>query len=142
MSKTPSLKQLLKDANDRVKEAAAEALNEAAAELTARVRENMNAQNIKNDTGRLRASVKYKKTDSRKLAVVVKSEVYKRPNPKRPGSRNPRMAGRYTSRGVPYGRIIEFSPRIRKPFFYPAWYATRKQIREEIVKQIGEAWSK
>lgn len=135
-----TLKKLLRDADERVRQAAADALNEAAAELERDITNNMAAQNITSRTGKLRASVKANKATPKKLAIVIKSEVFK-PAPKNPGSRNPAMVGRYKY-GVPYGRILEFSPRLKKPFFYTAWYKNRRKIREDVIKAIGEAWAK
>ena len=139
MAKSMSLQAFLKDADERVKKAAADALNKAADEMEMQIRENMNAQNIQVRTGKLRASLKATKATPKKLNVLIKSEVFAK-SPKRPGSRNPRMKGRYKY-GVPYGRLLEFSPRINKPFFYTAWYKKRQQIKQEIMETIGNAWS-
>lgn len=139
MAKSMSLQAFLKDADERVKKAAADALNKAADEMEMQIRENMNAQNIQVRTGKLRASLKATKATPKKLNVLIKSEVFA-PPPKRPGSRNPRMKGRYKY-GAPYGRLLEFSPRINKPFFYTAWYNKRQQIKQEIMETIGNAWS-
>jgi len=136
---TVTLQRLLRDADERVRRAAADAINEAASELTQQIKQNMAAQGINNDTGKLYGSVKATKATAKRPAVKVSSEVFK-PAPKNPGSRNPDMVGRYKY-GVPYGRIIEFSPRINRPFFYTAWYAKRKQIKENVIAAIGDAWS-
>ena len=138
-SSRKSLAAVLKDADERVRQAAADALNEAAAELVAQIKENMNAQNITERTGKLRASIKYNEATAKRPNVLLKSEVFA-PAPRRPGSRNPRMRGRYKY-GTPYGRILEFSPRINKPFFYNAWYKRRREIKETVLKKITEAWS-
>lgn len=134
-----SLKALLKDATADVRQAAADAVNEATEQLQAQIRANMNSAGIVERTGRLRVSLKATKATPKNPRALIKSEVYAK-IPKRPGSRNPAMRGRYKY-GVPYGRILEFSPRIRKPFFYSAWYGLRAQVKEEIIKKIGEAWS-
>ena len=100
----------------------------------------MDAKGITNRTGALRGSVTVTKATPKRLSVAVKSEVYK-PVPRRPGARNPRMRGRY-KRGVPYGRILEFSPRYKKynGFFYSAWYKDRKRIKENVMEAVGNAW--
>lgn len=134
-----TLSTFLKQADERVRQAAADALNEASDEVIKQVKANMSAQGIQEKTGKLRGSVKANKATPKSLNVVIKSEVYK-PAPKRPGWRNPKMRGRYKW-GVPYGRIIEFSPRIKKPFFYKAWYEKRKQVKEQVMKAIEGAWS-
>ena len=134
-----SLASYLKDADERVKEAAAQALNEAADKLQAQVLNNMATQGIRVKSGKLRGSVKHTKATAKSPKVLLKSEVFVK-MPRRPGSRNPRMANRYKW-GVPYGRIIEFSPRINKPFFYKAWYKLKKQIETDVISSIDKAWS-
>lgn len=134
-----NLNKFLKDANERVRQAAADALNEAADELQDEIRNNMAKRGIKERTGRLRGSLTANKATTKRLNIVLKSEVYVKA-PKRPGSRNPAMRNRYKW-GVPYGRILEFSPRINKPFFYSAWYKKRTAIKESVIRAIGEAWN-
>ena len=41
--------------------------------------------------------------------------------------------------GVAYGQIVEFSPKINKPFLYPALDANRNQIRENIKEAARDA---
>lgn len=41
--------------------------------------------------------------------------------------------------GVPYGRFVEFSPKINEPFLYPALDAARSTIRENIAKAVQES---
>lgn len=135
-----SLQRFLKDADERVRKAAADALNEAAKELTEQIKSNMAAQGIQQRTGKLAGSIEATTATEKKLAVIVSSEVYA-PAPKQPGRDNPAMRGRYKN-GVPYGRIIEFSPRIKKPFFYTAWYKKRRQIKKDVIEAIGKAWAK
>ena len=138
-----SLQKILKDADERVREACVKALNDASKELETQIKNNMTAQGIQNRTGKLRGSVTSTTATTNKPTVIVKSEVYA-PLPKNQG-KNRRLWGkgniRYSGKGVPYGRIIEFSPRISKPFFYPAWYKSKKQIKEDIIEAIGKAWS-
>lgn len=135
-----SLERYLKDADERVRQAAADALNEAAEDLENRIRANMQAQGIVERTGALRTSLKATKATAKRPKTIIKSEVFV-PAPRRPGSRNPKMKGRYKY-GVPYGRVIEFSPRIKKPFFYTAWYEKRRSVREMVINKVSEAWSK
>lgn len=136
------LSTFLKDADERVKKACADALNEASKELEQQIESNMSAVGIKSRTGKLRSSIKSTVATPERPRVVIKSEVYKL-LPKRP-NKNRRLWGksaiRYSPRGVPYGRILEFG-RHAKPFFYTAWYARRKHIKEDIMQIIGSAWS-
>lgn len=137
------LSTFLKDADERVKQACADALNQAATELEQQIESNMSAVGIHSKTGKLRGSIKSTVATPDRPRVVVKSEVYATA-PKKP-NKNRRLWGkpaiRYPARGVPYGRILEFSPRYKKPFFYTAWYQKRRQIKENIIRAIGEAWS-
>ena len=41
--------------------------------------------------------------------------------------------------GLFYGKIVEFSPKINKPFLYPAMDAKRKEIQQNIVAAVREA---
>lgn len=44
--------------------------------------------------------------------------------------------------GVPYARYVEFSPKINKPFFYPALDAHRDEYHEGIVRALKKAVEK
>lgn len=140
---TTTLIKFLKDADERVRKAAVEALNEEAEKLQQEIKNNLAKQGIKERSGDLVGSVKITKATEKKPSVKVSSEVFKA-MPKRPNIRRRKWGKpdiKYASKGVPYGRIIEFSPRIKKPFFYTAWYKSRNKIKEEIIKAIGNAWS-
>ncbi len=160
MAKRKSLQAILKDADESVRKAAAEALNKASDEIVARMKRNMTQQGIKVRTGRLVSSFRIRRATPSSLRTMISSEVYA-PLPKKARAwRNAwttaspwermklrRFVGRptkyrYPAQGVPYGRIIEFSKRINKPFFYKSWYEERKKVVEEIVEKVGEAWSK
>lgn len=41
--------------------------------------------------------------------------------------------------GLFYGKMVEFSPKINKPFLYPAMDAKRKEIQQKIVAAVREA---
>ena len=41
--------------------------------------------------------------------------------------------------GLFYGKIVEFSPKINKPFLYPAMDAKRKEVQEKIIRAVREA---
>ena len=41
--------------------------------------------------------------------------------------------------GIPYGRFVEFSPKINEPFLYPALDAVRNTIRENVAKAVQES---
>ena len=39
----------------------------------------------------------------------------------------------------PYGQIMEFDPKRRRPFMYPAMDARRQEVKDGIIKAIREA---
>ena len=41
--------------------------------------------------------------------------------------------------GLYYGKIVEFSPKINKPFLYPAMDAKRDAVKKKIVDAVREA---
>ena len=41
--------------------------------------------------------------------------------------------------GLYYGKIVEFSPKINKPFMYPAMDAKRETVKKKIVDAVREA---
>lgn len=44
--------------------------------------------------------------------------------------------------GVYYGKVVEFSPNINKPFLFPAVDAKRNEVREAVGRAIQEAMRK
>lgn len=138
-----SLAAFLKDKDEAVRQAAADALNKAADEIKQQMLTNMAAQGIEEKSGRLRASVEYDYATAKRPRVLIKSEVFvDAPEPDRQGSINPGMKGRYSDNKAPYGRFIEFSPRIRKPWFYKAWYDKMDSAKQRVIDAIGKAWAK
>ena len=134
-----TLKKILSEYGDEVKQAAVESINAAADELESAIKGNMDKAGIKEDTGALRGRIKVRRATVKSLDATIKSEVYA-PLPKKPGARNPDI--NYPAEGVPYGRLIEFSPRINKPFFYTAWYEKRQKIYADIADSIHKAGNK
>lgn len=138
-----SLAAFLKDKDDAVRQAAADALNEAADEIKQQMVSNLVAQGITNRTGTLYSSIEFDPATAKRPRVLIKSEAsVDAPPMDRQGIINPAMKGRYTDDKVPYGRLIEFSPRIKKPFFYKAWYDKMNQVKDDIINRIGKAWAK
>ena len=75
------------------------------------------------ETGTLRDSIKYKKIGKgQKIRIVA--DAYKKNK---------------DGKKVYYGRLVEFSPKINKPFMYPALDAHRGEIRQNIIDAIREA---
>ena len=137
-----SLAKFLAGKSEAVKQAAADALNEASAEVVKAIQANMASAGIVNRTGNLKESVEAEPATAKRPRVLIKSEaVVQAPPINKQGSINPGMKGRYADGKATYGRYIEFSPRINKPWFYPAWYAKQREVREKIIDAIGKAWS-
>lgn len=51
------------------------------------------------------------------------------------GTRVSIVADAVDKNGVPYGRIVEFSPKIQKPYIYPA----RDEHKDEIAGKVADA---
>lgn len=128
MRKT-SLKKILSEYSKEVQEAAVNELNKEAESLVSDIDGDMDRAGIKSQSGKLKASVKAIAANLKNLQAKVRSEVYAE-MPKNPGKRNKNI--RYAGKGVPYGRIIEFSPRINRPFFYTSFYRKRNRIIDNI----------
>lgn len=128
MRKT-SLKKILSEYSKEVQEAAVNELNKEAESLVSDIDGDMDRAGIKSQSGKLKASVKAIAANLKNLQAKVRSEVYAE-MPKNPGKRNKNI--RYAGKGVPYGRIIEFSPRINRPFFYSSFYRKRNRIIDNI----------
>ena len=128
MRKT-SIKKILSEYSKEVQEAAVNELNKEAESLVSDIDGDMDRAGIKSQSGKLKASVKAIAANLKNLQAKVRSEVYAE-MPKNPGKRNKNI--RYAGKGVPYGRIIEFSPRINRPFFYTSFYRKRNRIIDNI----------
>lgn len=128
MRKT-SLKKILSRYSKEVQEAAVNELNKEAESLVSDIDGDMDRAGIKSQSGKLKASVKAIAANLKNLQAKVRSEVYAE-MPKNPGKRNKNI--RYAGKGVPYGRLIEFSPRINRPFFYTSFYRKRNRIIDNV----------
>lgn len=49
------------------------------------------------------------------------------------------LADAKNDKGIAYGQFVEFSPKINRPFLYPAIQANRKTIKENIKQAVQEA---
>ena len=134
-----SLKKILKEYSKDVQEAAVNQLNKEAEMLVSDIDADMDRAGIKTNTGALKASVKAIAATVKNLDAGVISEVYA-PMPTKPGSRNENIY--YPKKGVPYGRLIEFSPRINRPFFYTSFYEKRGKIIDRVFDACKQAGKK
>lgn len=106
--------EVLRQKGERVLEAAKRALREGVEEVV------MDAKSrVPVKTGKLRDSIH----------AIEKEE----------GAVQELTANARNSKGVPYGRIIEYSPKISKPYLYPALQAHIGDINRKMADAIRES---
>ena len=144
--------EFLKNANLAMREGISRQLNRASDEVVAQMKTNMADAGIHNRTGRLRIMLRIHRATPKSPRCVIYSEA-EVPRPKRPNwnrhlwrkkgwSMNGLNLGkdlRYPP-NVSYGRILEFSPRINKPFFYKAWYDKQRAVKERVIYAVRNCW--
>lgn len=108
------MENVLKVYGERVADAAKEALADNAEELCQTVKSKCPVR-----TGRLR--------DSIHVSRLKDGAVYKV------------IADATGDDGTPYARIVEFSPKIDKPFMYPSMDEKRDKFKRNVVSKIKEA---
>lgn len=79
----------------------------------------------------------YKGHDPRVVPGALRDSI--RAEKKRGGTSYRIVADAETQDGLMYGRLVEFSPRINKPFMYPALDAERDAVKEKIVEAVRAA---
>ena len=104
----------LREIGEHVVNAAKKALEEGANQVKDTAKQNCPIR-----TGKLRDSIKA--------------------TPQRGGATYKISADAFNDKGVNYGRIVEYSPRINRPFMYPALETNRAQIYNNIKGAIKEA---
>ncbi len=109
-----NLREVLARYGERAARAAKEALAENAETLAGEARLRCPV-----DTGRLRDSIHVEISKNGGKAKVI--------------------ADAKNAKGVPYGRYVEFSPRIDEPFMYPAMDAKREEMKQHTIDRIREA---
>lgn len=128
-------KKLIDEFGERVADIAVEKLNEVIRDVEKQAIENLHKHGIKGT--RMYEGFKHKFATRDKEDAWLSVEVW---------SDNPIMeigtlwnSGVYDSEGYAnVGRIIEFSERINKPFFYDAFYQRRKGLEKEIRAKVAE----
>ncbi len=119
--RTESVSELLKIMGEKAAAAAKKALSEGADMVVVEAKERCPVQ-----TGELQASIhKEAKKQGLKVDVVADAE-----------------HNDAEHNGVYYGRLVEFSPRINRPFLYPAMDAKRKAVKDHITEAVREALKK
>ncbi len=79
----------------------------------------------------------YEGTDRRVVKGALRNSIYAKK--KRSGQRYDIVADAVAHDGLYYGRVVEFSPKINKPFLYPAMDAMRDDIKRKIVDAVKAA---
>ena len=79
----------------------------------------------------------YKGSDYRVVPGALRDSI--RAVKKKGGAEYKITADAETQDGLKYGRLVEFSPRINKPFMYPAMDAQRDAVKDRIVEAVKAA---
>ena len=79
----------------------------------------------------------YKGSDHRVVPGALRDSI--RAIKKKGGAEYKITADAENQDGLKYGRLVEFSPRINKPFLYPAMDAQRDAVKERIVEAVKAA---
>jgi len=125
MARAESAAVILKSLGEAAEKAAKVALEEGA-ELVAR-------------EAKQRCPV-YDGTDHRVVKGALRDSIHTEP---RKGGREYRVVADAQARdGIYYGMIVEFSPKINKPFLYPALDAKREEVKGKIVEAVRKAIKK
>lgn len=118
MGKYMNLKEILETYGKEAVEAIREEMERQADLIVA----DMKAR-VPIDTGALRDSIHWK-WNRNKTAIIIVADAANKKN------------------GVPYGRYVEFSPKINEPFFYPALDARKDSYHEALVKALKDTVQK
>ena len=116
MKKTRENSELFKQLPDKIIEKAKKALENGAEKIVADAKNRCPVR-----TGNLKDSIHAeKKKDGMSYRIVADAKSNSKNN-------------------AFYGKVVEFSPKINKPYLYPAMDANRKTVLEDIGKAINEA---
>lgn len=121
MRKYVSTQELLRGMGEDVLQAAKAALAKGAEEVVAEAKS--------------RCPV-YKGKDRRVTPGALRDSIHAE---KKSGTFHRISAGAQAQDGTAYGKLVEFSPKINKPFLYPALDARRDGIRRGIVEAVKAA---
>lgn len=103
-------------------EEAVNAIREEMEVMAEKIVQDMKAR-VPVDTGALRDSIHWT-WNKKKTAIRIVADAKNKKN------------------GVPYARYVEFSPKINRPFFYPALDAHRDEYHEQLVRALKKALEK
>ena len=82
----------------------------------------------------------YKGTDRRVVKGALRDSIHA--VKQKGGAKYKIVADAKSHDGIFYGKLVEFSPAINKPFMYPAMDARRDEVRNKIVDAVREALRK
>lgn len=111
MMRSPDMKGILETFGESAAEALRRVMEE---EAEAIVRDMKSRAPVK--TGALRDSIRWKWNRNKTKITII--------------------ADAANDKGYRYGRIVEFSPKINKPFFYPAVDAHKEEYRSKLVEAL------
>lgn len=108
-----SAAKILKQLGENAVKAARAALAKSADEVVAEAKSRVPVK-----TGALRDSIQAEKIGNGKFKITANAK---------------------SKRDFAYGRIVEYSPKINKPFLHPALLAKRGEVQKNIVEAVREA---
>ena len=79
----------------------------------------------------------YKGNDNRVVKGALRDSIHA--VKQKGGAKYKIVADAVSHDGIFYGKLVEFSPKINKPFMYPAMDARRDEVRNKIINAVREA---
>ena len=79
----------------------------------------------------------YEGKDSRVVKGALRDSIHA--EKRKGGAEYAIIADAQAQDGLFYGKVVEFSPKINKPFLYPALDAKRSEVQKKIVSAVKEA---
>ena len=79
----------------------------------------------------------YKGNDNRVVKGALRDSIHA--VKQKGGAKYKIVADAVSHDGIFYGKLVEFSPAINKPFMYPAMDARRDEVRNKIIDAVREA---
>lgn len=133
-----NLKTVLEQYGNKAKQAAIDVISKNADELVSGAK---NRASGMNRTGKMQMSIRAikPKRKNSKYNIVVACDAVNETPVKNPGSRNPGMTGKYPVGGFPYPRVLEFSPKYNRPFFFNDYYNSKSALPGQISDAIKKA---
>lgn len=144
------MKEAIENFKKIAKETTEKILDEKANQITDEVKATASSK-MKVSTGALLAGIKYKmKVTDKGIYAIIRSGAKNKRIPKQPGKRNSNMSPSKYRGGVPYPRILEFSPRFgykagsygRYAHLYPVADRVKETVLPEIKRRLLDKYRK